>query len=164
MDYSAATAGISWRSVAWDVVAIVVLGLPMLYSLWINRSELKTDGAVFKFLVASVIGVAFTLGGLYGAIRGVYGSFECTRALSSASFASHIGSVRLVERFEKPGVGYSVYRVGDGEFKTNEAGLSCDCGYLVPLGRVRRLAEGEVVEIALLGDRALAVRSVRLGQ
>lgn len=162
MEYSVATAGISWRTVAWDVSLVVVIGLPLLYALWRNRAVWRREGQPFKLLVTSVLGVVFVVGGLFGVVRGVYTSVECLSALSTKRFERASGPVALVARFEKAGAGYAVYQVGGREFRTYEGGLNCDCGYLVPFGRVHRLSAGQDAEVRLLGDRAIVVRSPRV--
>ncbi len=159
MDYSVATAGIDWRSVALDVALLVLVGLPLLYSAWRNRSSWAREGQTFKLLVAVAIGAVFTLGGLFGMVRGAYASVECMNALSAGRVERSAGPVSLVSRFEKPGAGYAIYRVGEAEFRTNEGGVSCDCGYFVSFGREHRLRDGQEVEVWLLRGRALAVRS-----
>lgn len=162
MEYSVATAGISWRSVAWDIALIVLIGLPLLYSVWRNRASWGREGQGFKLLGVTVIGTVFALGGLFGVIRGIYTSAECLSALSAERFDRTVGPVSLVSRFEKAGVGYAVYRVGATEFRTNEGGLKCDCGYIVPFGRTYRLREGQNAEVLSLRGRAISVRSLKV--
>lgn len=141
---------------------MMLVGLPLLYSVWRNRVSWRLEGHVFKLLGATAAGAVFTLGGLFGLVQGVYTSADCVSALSAGRFDRTAGPVSLVTRFEKPGVGYAVYRVGDTEFRTNESGLACDCGYIVPFGRTHRLREGQDVEVLSLRGRAIGVRSSRV--
>ena len=82
----------------------------------------------------------------------------CYRAETAGESERVSGRLALSKRFRKPGYGYVAFSVDGNNFRTEEHGLSCDCGFLVPMGKKVNIQDGLQVELRHLSGAILDLR------
>ena len=143
MEYSAAAAPISWSSLFF-VAPALLMGLGVVIAAALGKVRLR--GVPAKFgrlgnLVGGIAGAVFLGFATFVIVAGALATYDCANAVANNKARSVEGDVQVVARTGKSGFGHVNFRVGDTQLTTSE-GLSCDCGFLVPLGKHVYLENG----------------------
>ncbi len=84
----------------------------------------------------------------------------CRAAVKNSGLATVEGPIVIDKRFSKPGSAYIEFNVNGHSLRTETQGLSCDCGYLQPLGKSVTITEGQNVRVHVQGNRVLAMERI----
>ena len=112
-------------------------------------------------LVQIPVGLLFFGAALWSIVGDIKETQLCRNAEAAGNYEAVSGRLHIIKRFSKPGYGYVEFMVGEKSMRTYEAGPSCDCGYVLPVGRSLRLEDGMMVDLKLFNGKvvALAVRN-----
>lgn len=161
MHYSTASAGLFLLGALFMLPGLL-LGAGSLAAAITGRTCIHRLSGTKARLVHALIGVLLTGAFTASMTHKVYETYVCRTAESKGHFITVAGQIRIINRFFKPGTGYVDFMIGDRAFHTYEDGLSCDCGFISPLGKHIRLkdgmfatakvADGKIVDITIAGD------------
>jgi hypothetical protein len=152
--YSAATAGYSWGSVLF-LLPLLLLGVCCVYFGLQGKNIMRNADRTTGLLTQWVIGLSFGSVAVFALSSKVVETVVCYRAEVAGDGERVAGRVTLKKRFGKPGYGYVSFSVDGKLFRTEERGLSCDCGFLVPLGKEVNIQDGQQVGLRHLNGAIL---------
>lgn len=162
MEYSAATASLSIGG-AVLLLPHFSIGLACLLFALCGRVIIRGAESKLGLLIQVPVGLLFFGFATWTVVNDTVQTYRCRAGVANGEFESVSGPISIVERFAKPGYGYVEFTVGERAFKTYESGSSCDCGYILPLGRTLRLQDGMVVEAKVQGAKVLALKVKNAG-
>jgi hypothetical protein len=145
MHYSAATASLSIGG-ALFVLPHLILGTGALIAGLSGHTFLRGLSGVSGRIVHVLIGAIFAGAALYSLLNGIYATHICRNAVREGAFTTIKGTVELTRRFAKSGYAYAEFKIGESSFRTNEVGLTCDCGFLTPIGKLVSIKSGMLAE------------------
>ena len=119
------------------------------------RTKDRISGLIFQWMLGLLFGgvAVFVLS------KELVETVVCYRAETAGEGERVSGQVVLSKRFGKPGYGYVAFSVDGNNFRTEEHGLSCDCGFLIPLGKQVSIQDGQHVELRHLNGTILNLRA-----
>jgi hypothetical protein len=141
--YSAATAGYSWGSILF-LLPHLLLGVCCVYFGMQSRNIMRTTDRISGLIFQWMLGLLFGGVAVFVLSKELVETIVCYRAETANEGELVSGRVALSKRFWKPGYGYVAFSVDGNNFRTEEHGPSCDCGFLVPLGKQVSIQPGRV--------------------
>ena len=157
--YSAADAPIAWTN-ALFVAPHLDFGSALLLAtlrkkVWL-RGMSGTVGLVVQFMAGALFfGVATK-----SIASDVQQASACRTAAATRQATALEGPVVVSERCTKPGYSYIRFSVEGHTLRTETVGLSGDCGFLQPLGKIARINEGEKVKVLALGEKVVLMERI----
>jgi len=103
-------------------------------------------------------GLLFLSVAVWSVSNGIVETEQCRTAEKRGEFVSLNGPVQIINRSTKPGNGHVDFKIGGKELRTYESGVSCDCGYVLPLGKTLHLEDGMLVEAKVHGESIIALK------
>ncbi len=155
--YSAATAGYSWVSILF-LLPHLLLGVCCVYFGMQGRSIMRTTDRISGLIFQWMLGLLFGGAAMFVLSKELVETVVCYRAETAGESERVSGRLALSKRFRKPGYGYVAFSVDGNNFRTEEHGLSCDCGFLVPMGKEVNIQDGLQVELRHLSGAILNLR------
>ena len=148
MEYSAALAP---NSKGWFLINFLFF----LFGSWQLRETCFRRFVLKNFVVGLV--VTAVMG--YVIAKAVVDTRFCRSAESKGKVDVVSGVVRNIQVEETKHYKHIVFSINGRTFKTYTVGLSeCDCGYILPVGKVLKIKEGMDVEIKAYKETVLALK------
>ena len=128
-----------------------------------GRCILRGGGGNVCLLFQIPLGALFFFVASWWMVEAAIDTQRCREAEAKGDFQSVSGRVHVIERHPKPVAGYIRFSVGDRVFTTHTSGLSCDCGYIMPVGMPVRIGEGMEVEMKVRKNKIIALKVTSAG-
>ena len=156
MHYDAAIAPISWGSVLF-IVPHLIVGIAFLIGAKKGKCQLRGMTGTSGKLLLGGIGALFSGVALFVLVNNSVETYLCKTAVERNDVKTVQGPIQVLEKFSKPGAGYVRFKVGNEEFRTESAGLSCECGFVKPPGRLVKIKDGINVEAKSYGGKVVSL-------
>jgi hypothetical protein len=159
MNYSTATADLAIGS-ALFVLPHLLIGLASLYAGYSGKVFFKQGNIASNRMIHFLFGVIFAGAAGYSIAKNITETYSCRNAEKFLNHKTIQGEIEVTYRFKKAGYGYVEFKIGDSSFTTYESGLSCDCGYITPLGKKLTIESGMLVEAKISDRRIISLNVV----
>ena len=157
--YSAAEAPISWASLFF-ILPHFALGSALLWASLRKKVWLRGMSGTIGLVVQALGGSLFFAMSSWSIATSTQKTIGCRAAVKNGGLATVEGPIVIDKRFSKPGYAYIEFNVNGHSLRTETQGLSCDCGYLQPLGKSVTITEGQKVRVHVQGNRVLAMERI----
>jgi len=157
MEYSATTASLSIGGAVF-LLPHFVIGLVCLVFGMRGKTILRGVTSKLGLVVQLPVGLLFLGVAVWSVSTRVVETQQCRTAEERGEFVSVEGPVQIVSRSTKPGNGHVDFKIGGKELRTYESGVSCDCGYVLPLGKTLRLEDGMLVQAKARGGNVISLK------
>lgn len=154
--YSADTAPTSWASLFF-LMPHLIGGAALLWATWHKRCWVRGMSGTSGLAVQGLVGGLFFAVAAFVITKDSFETLQCRHSLRAGEARTVSGPLVIEKRFQKPGYGYIVFSINGHPLHTYTQGLSCDCGYIQPIGRSATLVENQVVRAQVLGSIVLSL-------
>jgi hypothetical protein len=157
--YDAAEASISWTSVLF-ILPHLGIGTAFLWATWRKKVWLRGMSGMPGLLVQGLGGGLFFGVSVWVIATNTHETLMCKWAAAERGPIAAAGQIVIEQRFNKPGNSRIRFSVSGYSLHTYTLSLSCDCGYLRPVGQTVSITEGRRVQVRALGEKILTMESL----